>query len=106
VYPDFYLILKEFIEKVEASAEKLVVFVDNGIEDKIEKYKADLIAVEAGETIIVDADKMIEFANPCHEVFLINHIDGQTVVAIDIPKIHAVFIRPPRSPYHLREFSI
>lgn len=27
------------------------------------KYKADLIAVEAGETIIVDKDKVVEFAN-------------------------------------------
>lgn len=29
----------------------------------MKKYKADLIAVEAGETIIVDQDEVIEFAN-------------------------------------------
>ena len=27
------------------------------------KYKADLIAVEAGETIIVDQEKVVEYAN-------------------------------------------
>ena len=29
----------------------------------MKKYKADLIAVEAGETIIVDQDEVVEFAN-------------------------------------------
>lgn len=47
VYPDFYLILKDFIEKIEVNGGKLVVLVDNGIEDKIEKYKADLKFKEA-----------------------------------------------------------
>ena len=29
----------------------------------MKKYKADLIAVEAGETIIVDKDKVVKYAN-------------------------------------------
>ena len=29
----------------------------------MKKYKADLIAVEAGETIIVDKEEVIKFAN-------------------------------------------
>ena len=47
VYPNFYLLLKKYIETIEANGQKLTVFVDSGIGEKIEKYKADLKFKEA-----------------------------------------------------------
>ena len=35
----------------------------------MKKYKADLIAVEAGETIIVDKDKVVKYANK-HDIVI------------------------------------
>ena len=47
VYPNFYLLLKKYIETIEANGQKLTVFVDSGIGERIEKYKADLKFKEA-----------------------------------------------------------
>ena len=47
VYPNFYLLLKKYIETVEANGQKLIVFVDSAIGERIEKYKADLKFKEA-----------------------------------------------------------
>ena len=47
VYPNFYLLLKKYIETIEKGGQKLTVFVDSGIGEKIEKYKADLKFKEA-----------------------------------------------------------
>ena len=35
VYPNFYLLLKEYIERVEANGQKLTVFLDSGIGERI-----------------------------------------------------------------------
>ena len=47
VYPNFYLLLKKYIETIEANGQKLTVFVDSGIGEKIDKYKADFKFKEA-----------------------------------------------------------
>ncbi len=47
VCPNFYLLLKKYIETIEESGQDLTVFVDSGIGERIEKYKADLKFKEA-----------------------------------------------------------
>lgn len=47
VYPNFYLILKKYIEEIELNNQKITVLVDKGIEERVEKYKADFKYKEA-----------------------------------------------------------
>ncbi len=41
IYPSFYKILKEYLEKIESNVSKITVLVDNSIKDRIENYKAE-----------------------------------------------------------------
>ena len=47
IFPNFYMLLKDYVEAIEANGQNLTVFVDSGIEERIEKYKADLKFKEA-----------------------------------------------------------
>lgn len=64
IYPNFYLVLKEYVEKIETLGHKLVVLVDSGVEEKIDKYKADLKFKEAylleGLVDILEQKKLLQ----------------------------------------------
>lgn len=47
IFPNFYMLLKDYVESIEANGQNLTAFVDSGIEERIEKYKADLKFKEA-----------------------------------------------------------